>query len=332
MRLNKYIVLLACLACLLSCQRIPLHDPDSGVYLKLELKLNVDVAVPAAIDLSRHPDLAAKVNISKPQTVHVCFYDPETHKLVAEDFLEGEGGFVHLSPGEYDMIVYGLGNEVTQVDGTQTRGAARAFTSALGTRVKVNKAEAEEQQTEFDVIYEPDHLLVGRKERVTIPVHAADEGSVIVIDDEMETLLETYAFSMPNVSGVENLKSVDIYITGQAPSRYLWDKRYPSRAVAIQFSGVLDAEDGGISSVFNTFGKFPDIRSQVYLYMMFTGEGGQQYQYVQDVTEQFNNPDNSGHEIVIDEPIEIPEGGGGEAGFNPTVGDWQVEVIDIPID
>lgn len=323
-------IILLGFACLLSCRRITLHDPDSGVYLKLELRLKLDVAVPAALDLDAHPELAAKVNIGKPQVVHVCFYDTVTHQLAAEDFLEGEGGFIHIAPGVYDMIVYSLGTDATQVDGTESRGAARAFTSGLGTRVKV-KAAGEEDAGSYDVIYEPDHLLVGRMADVVIPVHSADEGNVIVIDADMETLLETYAFEVPNITGVESITSVEVYITGQAASRYLWDKRYPSKECAISFQAAVNKEEGGIYSVFNTFGKFPDVRSQVYMHMRLTASGGQTYVLTYDVTEQFNNPDNVGHEIIIDDPVDIPEGGTGTTGFNPTVSDWQVEVVDIPI-
>lgn len=331
MRMDKYIVLLAFVACLLSCRRIPLYDPDSGVYLKLSLELQAQVNVPVEIDLPAHPELDAKVHIKKPQSVHVCFYDTGTHKLVAEDYLDGEGGFIHLAPGEYDMIVYGLGCEVTQVEQTQSRGMAYAFTSSPGTRVKVSKAGAVDEQTEFDVIYEPDHLLAGRLERMVIPVHPAGEERVIVIEDRMSTLLETYSFRMPNVTGLEHVKSVDVYITGQAPSRYLWDSRYPSRAVAIYFPGVFGAERG-IYSIFNTFGRFPEFQNKAYVYMNFTSDGGGQFQFVRDVTDQFTDPDNTGHEIVIGDVIDIPEGGAGSGtGFMPTVDEWNVEVIDIPL-
>lgn len=318
--------------CLLSCRRIPLHEPDSGVYLKLNLQLNTEVSVPEALDLSRHPELAAKVDIPVPQMVHVCFYNPQTHALSAEDFLPAEGGFIHVAPGTYDIMVYSLGNEVTQVDGVETRGMARAFTSALGTRVKVKTRAGEEVGGgEYDVIYEPDHLLVGRLDGVVIPLHAADDGSVIVIDDKLDPLLETYAFEMPNVTGVQYLKSVDVYITGQATSRYLWDRRFPSKECAIGFPASVNAENGGIYTVFNTFGKFPDVRSQVYLHMVLTGPRGEQYRLTYDVTEQFNNPDKIDHQIIVTDVIDIPEGGTGATGFTPTVSDWDVEIINIEL-
>lgn len=326
-RFLPYFVLLT--LSLLSCHRIPLYDPDSSIYLKLELKLDMDVKVPDYVDLAAYPDLAAKVHCAKPTSVRACFYDVETHRLAAEDFVGGDGGFIDLAAGTYDMIVYNLGNENTRVTATETRGGAYAYTSGLNTRVKVTKAGTS-QVREYDVIYEPDHLLVGRMEQVVIPVHETGENKRVVIEDNMSTLLETYSFEMPNIQGAERIKTVDIYITGQAPSRYLWDKRYPTRPVAIWFPAKIEPSAGRLYSVFNTFGKFPDSQSDVFLYVRMTNGQGGLFQWTFDVTDQFNNPDNTDHTIIIDDHVEIPEEGS-DGGFTPTVNDWNAEIIDIQL-
>ena len=47
------------------------------------------------------------------------------------------------------------------------------------------------------------------------------------------------------------------------------------------------------------------------------------------MTEQFDNPDNEEHDIFISEPIVVPEKEQG--GFTPTVGDWNAEIIHVPL-
>lgn len=320
-------VLVLCL-CLLSCKRIPLYDPQSDVLLKLDLQLNTEVTLNDDIDLDGNPDLSRKVYGTMPQTVRVCFYDTQTHALVTEEFLPPQGGFIDVAAGTYDILVYSLGNEVTRVESTETRAGGRAFTSNVGQTLKVTKSGSTKAM-DFNVIYEPDHLFVGRKEAVQIPVHASIDRTV-VIEMPMRTLLETYSFEVRNIQGAENIASTDVYITGQASSKYLWDGRYPLTPCAIYFPAVLNVDKGHIYTVFNTFGKIPGIESDVLLNVIVGTTSGGKYQWIFDVTPQFDNPDNTHHEIIIDEPVVIPEDGSG-GGFSAEVHPWESEIIPIEL-
>ena len=320
-------VFVLCL-CLLSCKRIPLYDPQSDVLLQLDLQLNTEVTLNDDIDLEGRPELSRKVYGTLPQTVRVCFYDRQTHALVAEEFLPPQGGFVDVAAGTYDLLVYSLGNEVTRVEGTEVRAGGRAFTSSVGQTLKVTKGGSTKAM-DFPVIYEPDHLFVGRKEAVRIPVHA-DIDRTVVIEMPMRTLLETYSFEVRNIQGVENIASADVYITGQASSKYLWDGRYPLTPCAIYFPAVLNVDKGHIYTVFNTFGKIAGAESDVLLNVIVGTTSGGRYQWIFDVTEQFDNPDNTRHEIVIDEPVVIPEDGSG-GGFSAEVHPWESEIIPIEL-
>ena len=327
---------------LVSCKRIPLHDPATDVYLKLDLQLNIDVQLSADIEIEGNPELQDKVYGKMPELVRACFYDSETHKLVSEDFLPPDGGFIYLPAGVYDMIIYSLGTENTQIAGTDTRAGAYAFTSQTGSKVKVKSgsisngaAEAsaapEQEISEYPVVYEPDHVFVARQQ-VVIPVHSTTETQTIVIESEARSIVETYSLEVKNVVGAGNIQSADVYITGQIPARYLWDGHYPNSVCAIYFPSVIDEEKGHLFTVFNTFGKYPGHTANVYLNVLVTTEGGGQYQWVFDVTDQFDNPDNTTHEIIIDEEdVVIPEPGASAGGFMPTVSDWGVEIIDVPL-
>lgn len=331
--MKRFLPIVAASLCLVSCHRIPLYDPSGNILLQLDLKLAAEVSVSADIDLDAHPEFRGKVEMPKPSDVRVCFYDTQTHRLVAEDFLPADGGFISVPGGTYDVLVYSLGDAATQVTGTEARGTAYAFTNPEGTKVKVGTKSGTdgEASSEYEVIYEPDHLLVGRMEQLVIPSVGTIDRTV-VIESALESLLETYTFEIPAVIGAENIKDVDIYITGQASGRYLWDKRYPSRPCALHLPAVVDRQQGTLYTVFNTFGKFPGLESEVFLHVQVTGEHGGLYQWTFDVTDPFNNPDNTGHKIVIEQPLEVPddpEGSGG--GFDPTVTDWNVEIIHIEL-
>lgn len=292
-----------------SCTRIDLYEPDTGVYLKLELRLQASVG--------------EEVLDRNVETVKILFYSP-THVLVAEDYLPADGGFINVPAGTYDMVVYSLGTEVTRVDGTDTRAGGYAFTSRTGSKVRLSSET--KSIDEFDVIYEPDPIYVARLSDVVIPVHSAQD-KTIILEGVLEPLLDTYTFEVKHIEGAERIQRADVYITGQAPSKYLWDGRFTNRQCAIYFQGSLDAEKEHLYTVFNTFGKLADARSDVYLNVQLTDTGGSRYQWVYDVTDQFDNPDNTGHHIVIDDQIVIPEPGTG--GFNPNVHDWDIEIINI---
>jgi hypothetical protein len=80
--------------------------------------------------------------------------------------------------------------------------------------------------------------------------------------------------------------------------------------------------------VFNTFGKFPGAHNDVYLNVLVTDIQGGRHQWVYDVTDQFDDPDNHTHQIIIDDPIKIPDD---EGGFTHDVTDWKDEVIYVPL-
>lgn len=64
--------------------------------------------------------------------------------------------------------------------------------------------------------------------------------------------------------------------------------------------------------------------------MQVTDVDGNRYQWTFDVTDQFDNPENIQHEIIIDESIVVPDEGS-NGGFVPTVTDWDGEIVEIPL-
>ena len=314
------------------CRRIPLHDPGSNVFLKINIELRSNVELNEDLNIEGDAYLMEKVYGKKPEMMRACFYDIESHELVYEFYLPPEGDFIDILPGEYDLIVYSLGNEATRVESTEKRGTGRAFTNRTGESVNgtVSDATSGTKATGSQaVIFEPDHLYAGRLEKVKVPV-MEDDDPTFIIDIPVSTILDTYSFEIINIVGAGRIQKADIYITGQAPSKYLWDLRYPSIPASIYFQASVNYSKEHIYTIFNTFGKFPGETNLCYINVLLTDGRGEKFLWVFDVTEQFDNPDNTRHEIIIDERIEIPEKGNA-GGFNIGVQGYQTVIIPVVI-
>lgn len=317
------------------CQRISLHEAEAGVYLRVSVDPSLDPAMEALLDFDARPELRDKVAGKTPELVRACFYDAVSHELVKEDFLPAQGGFVDVPAGVYDVVVYSLGTEATQVSGTETRAGGHAFTSPTGSRVKMQgvsgKVDVEGGTDEQPVVFEPDHLFVGRIAGAMVPVHPADD-ETIVLSAELSRLSESWILEVAEVEGAERIRKAEVYLTGQAADRYLWDGRSSNGACALGFETEVDVTEGRLFAVFNTFGKCPLLETGVIVNVLVTTENGSRCRYVYDVTDQWLNPDNSAHRIVVEEPVEIPGDDYQGGGFDPIVNEWDGEAIPVIIE
>ena len=315
-----------------SCKRVPLHDPESSIYLELSPRLDVGIAVPDTIDLQANPQYNSKLHIATPSRMVACFYDSKTHKLADKEYVDAEGGYISSLPaGTYDMLVYQLGTSSTQTEKDGVRDEMRAFTSditASAGRWRRTSADPRTKANNDIVIVEPDHILVARLASVTIPENAGSDGPYVIKADAA-TSLDTYSFIARNIQGIENARTVQAMVTGQAGSKYLWAGNYPLTPANLLTSAVVDLPHKCFYGVYNTFGNFS---GKVCINLIIIATDGQEHIFSSDVTDQVNDPGNTDHVIYIDDLIEITvSGDSGESGYNPTVDEWDDEIIDIPI-
>jgi hypothetical protein len=151
------------------------------------------------------------------------------------------------------------------------------------------------------------------------------EDSVMTFKADGETIIETYSFEMPNLTGVENIKKIEAFVTNQASGNYFGRGVLRAEPATIYFS--IDPKVGvkGIKTAFNTFGKLPG-ESQCYLFVIFRDIVGRELFFETDITDQFINPNRH---ISIDTPIDVPEPEPG--GLAPTVEPWEEVIHDVPI-
>jgi len=317
------------------CQRIPMHERGSGVYLRISLDQSLDPSMEEYLDA--HPSMHDKVAGKMPEMVRVCFYDIVSHDLVCEDFLPGGGGFVDVQAGVYDVIVYGLGLEATQVSGTEVRAGGYAFTNTTGIRVRPQAAQIKDDEDdnqagtqEQPVIFEPDHLFVGKIAGAIVPVQP-DDAEPVVLTAELSRISESWTLEIPNIEGAERIRDAEVYVTGQAAGRFLWDGRITGHPCAISPECEIDVQEGRLESVFNTFGKYPQQDSDVLVMVLVTTISDARCLYVYDATDQWLNPDNTSLRLVFEKTMEIPGEDYQGDGVDPVVIAWDNEDITVHI-
>jgi len=325
------------------CKRIPMFTANGRVYLELDLDTDLKINLSGRIDFDASPQLREKARGNIPTDMKVLFYDTKLHTVVYETFLPAKGGFIDIEPGVYDVLVYGLGTDYTRVIGLESRGTAHAYTDFKSTAVFGTKAGDEEDNDDnpdariyqYRVITEPDQIYVGRAQDLVVPTVPEGEDNIIHLHMTVPPLVQSWTFIAYNINGLERVKDLTCYITGQATSRYFWDQHFPTQpVVAVDFPCVVNQDDYTVETVFNTFGKIPEYTSKAIMYVRVQDNYNNYYQWQYDVTEQFNNPDNVGHEIIVTDPIEIPDdpsGGAGNSDFNQDVNPWKPEIIDIDV-
>ena len=331
---QRFVLSILLLVLAAGCQRIPMHERGAGIYLRVSIDQSLDPAMTALLDLDARPSLRDIVVGKKPELVRVCFYDAVSHELVAEDFLPAEGGFVNVAAGVYDVIVYSLGTEATQVSGTEVRAGGYAFTDPTGIRVKLLSAQAKEEDDdpigteEQPVIFEPDHLFVGKIAGARVSLHP-DDAEPEVLVTELSRISESWILEIEDIVGAAHIQKAEVYVTGQAAGRFLWDGRTTNHPCALGIETEIDIQRRRLFSVFNTFGKYPQPDCDVMVYVLVTTNSNAHCLYVYDVTDQWLNPDNSAHLIRIRDRMEIPGDDYHGNDFNPVVTDW--DGVEIPV-
>ena len=173
-------------------------------------------------------------------------------------------------------------------------------------------------------------MFVGKIAGAMVPVRPTD-AEPTVLSAELTRLSESWILEVEDVEGAARIREAEVYLTGQAAGRYLWDDRMSNHSCALGFDTEIDLAKGQLFAVFNTFGRYPQAETDVIVNLLLTMANGSRIRYVFDVTDQWRNPDNTAHRLVIDDLIEIPGDTFDGGGFSPVVNDWDGEEIDIII-
>lgn len=325
-KITRLLLLLMAFVLSASCQRRPLEDMNTGVWLDLDLDLEV---------------LNHDGPLPTPELMRVLFYDAETEEFISDDYVLPEGGYVSAQPGRYKMLVYNFDTQSTLIRNDSWVPTIEAYTSEIPTSTRTSLLTKLSNSTRPDfeapkpsdiIVYEPDHLLVGREE-----VEIVRTTGTQTIYASASSIVETYYLAVRLHNG-DHVASAQALLSGQAKSNKFGHPGGRSdEPVTLYFTMTPGKNDRTgeevLHTTFNTFGKIPSEISNLWLTIIVTDKNGTVITWHKDITEEF--VDNHERYIYLEEePIPIPDppdppsvGGG----FQPSVDDWEEVNQDIHI-
>lgn len=310
----KYMTLL--LICILpsSCQRRPLTTADYAVILNIEIEKDI-------VNYTYEKD---------PSLMRCIFYDSESGAFVTQAFLPPTGGQVSLIPARtYDVLVYNFDTESTWLEDENWFHKIFASTSLIPDSFRTKLRSRASSSKEEQIVYDPDHLYVGRLHDVFIPARSVDAPPV-VLDVRCETVVESWILEVRTITGKENIGTTAAVITGLAESNRIGNNIRSQEFVSVYFDNQVIDDNGLLTARFNTFGWNKDITEPQVLSLVFTDIAGKGHVFNIDVSDQF--PGNKEQIIRIEMEIDIPEPmTSGDGGFVPKVEDWGEINTDIII-
>lgn len=311
-RTALYLMMLVVL--LSSCTRRPLTTADYSVIVNIQLEKNIiNYVVP------RDPSL-----------MRCIFYDHETGAFVTQAFLPATGGSVNVMPNRtYDVLVYNFDTESTWIAEENWFNTIYASTSLIPdsfkTKLKTRGSKADEEQ----IVYDPDHLFVGRVENVFVPSRSV-EAPALIINIDAQTVVQTWIVEAKFVTGKENIGSMAGVVTALSEYNRIAGNQKSQEYVSVYFDNQTIDDNGVLTAKFNTFGYTPDNSQKQVLSLVFTDLAGKGYIFNFDVSDQMrNNKDQIIrilHEFDIPKPITS-----GDGGFAPVVDEWDDINTDIII-
>lgn len=301
---------------LAGCKRRPMYDVYGGnVHLEIDIQTE-----------EYHGIIPVGMNVN--------FYDLYTRNTSINTIVGPTGGCFTVTPGSYDLMVYNYDTEYTRVRNENNAACAEAFTNEVPGQVRRTyeslmkalvavRSGSSRSYANEPLINQPDHLYVGTVDNVTVPM-SEDEDRYVTIRVLASSLAETYKLIVRTVTGMEYLSMADAFVSGQASSKMLYDRKVSGGPASlwVSLSAVSSTE---FSAYFTTFGKYDQGDGKVWVVLRLADLNDKIYTWEFDVTDQV---DSGSHVIIVDADIHIEptEAAGGLA---PDVEDWEDVVTNI---
>lgn len=341
-----FLALVLALTAVTACHRRPLVDMQERVKLKVKVNVKAVANVTTNVYNDRIPIPSLNTDMMR-----VMVYDKDSKNLLTQSFLSSKdydengnqvlSGDLTISYGTYDFLVYNFDTPTTQVTGENNEKTILAYTQEISPAIKSRLfGQSTKADDEFSNInYEPDHLVVAREHELHVSAH----DTVVVINTTATTIIDTYYLQI-HVEGMQFASSAMAVISGLSPSNHFgYDIRTddPTAAVAFDLNKSTDPELPGdnkdvLCATFNTFGKIPEVSSELFVTFNVIDTGGNLQSYTTSLDNIFKTEDAiERHWLIIHEetfvihPPENPNPQTGNGGFQPRVDDWQEEEGNI---
>ena len=313
-RILIYMVSAIMLIASASCQRRPLTTADYTVIVNIDIDKDI-----VNYEVTKDPSL-----------MRCIFYDSESGAFVTQAFLPPTGGQVSLIPSRtYDVLVYNFDTESTWLEDENWFHKIYASTSLIPDSFRTKLRSRATKGDEEEIVYDPDHLFVGRLHDVFIPARSVD-APVVVLDVMCHTVVESWIIEVRTITGVKNIGTMAGVVTSLSESNKIGNDIRSDEFVSVYFDNQVIDENGLLTAKFNTFGRHNGITEPQILSLVFTDVAGKGHVYNVDVSDQM--VDNPEQIIRIETEIDIPEPmTSGDGGFVPKVYEWDEINTDIII-
>ena len=341
--------LMACICCiaLSSCEHRILTDPTNVHYVRVYLDEEIkNVNCGFYNESYEHPEF------TRPLTMLACLADSQTGEIISEGVLKHQGsdtrgnyieGYVGAPSGEYNLIIHQLGSPLTLIKNADNYFSMQAYTPNVSERVLGYLSETSKSLGTDKIMQEPDHLLVSRCSDIKIE-HADKVDTLTTADGDFFTarsIAKSYYIQL-KITGVQWIKAASAVLSGMSGSSllYMEDGMIETDPVnlffSMQHSGNKRTSANGDSiatlyATFTTFGKIPDLTSELTLNFEFSKSDGSSQVEIIDITDVFKTPQAIENQwLLLDKEITItkPIGSGG---MDPGVGGWKDEEADLPM-
>lgn len=337
--MKHYSLLFMMLCFMVACDRIDLHEYNTIVKLDLYVDLSIN-EMPDTSVIGRDHEFSVWLNGQMPSYAEVLIYHPKSGDIVMSQMVTSKGGLLKVPTGNYDMVVYSLGTEMTQVKHLSNKQVAEAFTSDVSIlyadKFKTlvcndsakTSASIDYSYENHAIMYSPDHVYVSNENHLHIPSYVEDEE--YCISASAKSIVEVYSLEVFGIQGLENIHKVDAFVTGQVKSSYFAQAELSGVPATLYVPMKIDYENQRLYTVFGTFGKLPGEDNKVYLDIILTNNGGECFRYVYDVTEQFDDAENENNRLIISDSISVPKGSSSVLSDIP-VNAWDEDTLNIVI-
>lgn len=331
-----------------SCEHRILTDPAGIHYVRVYFDEQIkNVTCGFYNEEFEHPDY------SKPLNVRAALSSPVDGKIVTETVIRNQGhdergyyieGYIAAQGGEYNLIMYQLGLPVTHIRNIDNYFDMLAYTDMVNERELSYIPAISSRLDNNKIMSEPEHLMVARYEGLTVENSLQVDTLRTAEGDHFtaSSIAKSYYLQL-RINGVEWVKTAAAVLSGMAgssrlcenegmvqtdPVNLFFSMRHGDRTKRIGQKG----SSAVLYTTFTTFGKIPDMTSELMLNFEFTKSDGTTQTESFDITEAFKTPQAIENQwLILDKEINItpPEGSGTSGAMGPGVEGWEEKDAEL---
>lgn len=351
MTLKKLLIFVMSFAAMVvaaSCEHRVLTDPSEVHYIRVYFDEQIkNVTCGFYNETFEHPEY------TKPLNIRATLSSPATGEVIREGILRNQGnddkgyyidGYISAPEGEYNLMMYQLGSPVTHIKNPESHFDMLAYTDPISGRILNYIPNSSKDMDNDKIMTEPEHMMVARYNGLVID-NSLQTDTLKTSEGEYftaATIAKSYYLQL-RITGVEWVRTAAAVLTGMAGSNRLCLEEGmvttdPANLFFFMTYGDRQKRSGAKGSsallytTFTTFGKIPELTSELKLNFEVTkSDGSIQFESF-DITETFQTPMAIENQwLILDKEINItpPEGTESSGSMDPGVEGWKDKEADL---